>query len=215
MIPRWPLRGIFARFPRSASQRLGISRKSWRVFHDRSLLGRCYRGFIPPVLKYCSAVWCSAANTHLKQLSRVVSGVRFLTRGVFECHIVRCRSVAGLCMLYTIRCSPMHSLFGALPVPVRVTRGVPVAHRYTYAHPLCRTSQCRKTFILLSVSLWNDPADPLLDGVGLARFKSRRMLIYWHMLLYPFSSFSSFPFLFFQSIGWYYGAGVFGLIGCR
>ena len=30
---------------RAASQRLGILRKSWRVFHDRSILGRCIRGF--------------------------------------------------------------------------------------------------------------------------------------------------------------------------
>ena len=35
---------------RTASQRLGILRKSWRVFHDRSFLGRCFRGFVPPVL---------------------------------------------------------------------------------------------------------------------------------------------------------------------
>ena len=41
---------------RAASQRLGILRKSWRVFHDRSLLGRCFRGFVLTVLKYCSAV---------------------------------------------------------------------------------------------------------------------------------------------------------------
>ena len=34
---------------RAASQRLGILRKSWRVFHDRSLLGRCFRGFVLPV----------------------------------------------------------------------------------------------------------------------------------------------------------------------
>ena len=26
----------------AASQRLGILRMSWRVFHDRSLLGRCF-----------------------------------------------------------------------------------------------------------------------------------------------------------------------------
>ena len=51
---------------RAVSQRLGILRKSWRVFHDRSLLGRCFHGFVPPVLEYCSAVWCSAADTHLK-----------------------------------------------------------------------------------------------------------------------------------------------------
>ena len=31
---------------RAASQRLGILIKSWRVFHDRSLLGRCIRGFV-------------------------------------------------------------------------------------------------------------------------------------------------------------------------
>ena len=37
--------------------------------------------------EYCSAVWCSAADTHLILLDRVVSGARFLTGGVFECHI--------------------------------------------------------------------------------------------------------------------------------
>ena len=69
---------------RAASQILGILRKSWRVFHYRSLLGRCFRGFVLPVLEYCSAVWCSAADTHLKLLDRAVSGARFLTGGVFE-----------------------------------------------------------------------------------------------------------------------------------
>ena len=69
---------------RAASQRLGILRKSLLVFHDRSLLGRCFRGFVLPVLEYCSAVWCSAADTHLKLLDRAVSGAGFLTGGVFE-----------------------------------------------------------------------------------------------------------------------------------
>ena len=41
---------------RAASQRLGILRKSWQVFHDRLLLGKCFRGFVLPVLEYCSAV---------------------------------------------------------------------------------------------------------------------------------------------------------------
>ena len=119
---------------RAASQRLGILRKSWREFHDRPLLERCFRGFVLPVLEYCSAVWCSAADTHLKLLDRVVCGARFLTGGVFECDIADRRSVAVLCMLYKIRCNPMHSLNDALPgpyEPVRVTRGAMVAHRYT------------------------------------------------------------------------------------
>ena len=64
---------------RAASQRLGILRKSWQVFHDRLLLGRCFRGFVLPVLEYCCAVWCSATGTHLRLLDRVASGASFLT----------------------------------------------------------------------------------------------------------------------------------------
>ena len=65
------LRWVF----RAASQRLGILRKSLQVFHDRLLLGRYFRGFILLVLEYCSAVWCSAADTHLKTTGHVESVV--------------------------------------------------------------------------------------------------------------------------------------------
>ena len=134
-----------------------------------------FRGFVLPVLEYCSAVWCSAADTHLKLLDRAVSA-RFLTGGVFECDISRRRSVAVLCMLYKIRCNPVHPLNRDLPrpyVPARVTRGALVAHRYTYAPPSCKTLQYSRTFIPFSLSLWNDLASSVFDGVGLASFKSR------------------------------------------
>ena len=110
------------------------------MFHDRSLLERCFQGFVLPVLDHYSAVWCSATDTHVKLLDRAVSGARFLTRGVFDCDVTHRRSVAVLCMLYKIRCNPIHPLNDALPgpyVPVRVTRGALVAHRYTV---LMRTS---------------------------------------------------------------------------
>ena len=69
-------------------------------------------------------------------------------------------------------------------VLVRVTR-------YTR----CRTSQYHKTFIPLSVSLWNDLANPVFHGVGLAGFKSRAnafLLAYaalslLHIVFYYFS----------------------------
>ena len=70
----------------------------------------------------------------------------------------------------------MHPLNGPLPgpyVPARVTRGALVADRYTYASPRCRTLMHSRTFIPFSVSLWNDLANPVFDGVGLAGFKSR------------------------------------------
>ena len=134
-----------------------------------------FRGFVLPVLEYCSAVWCSAADTHIRLLDRVVSGASFLTGGVFECDLAHRRYVEVLCLLYKIRCNPMHPLCGALPVPyvlVRVTRGA-IAHRFTYAPHRCRTAQYRRTFFPLSVSLWNDLSDPVFDGVGPAGFKSR------------------------------------------
>ena len=95
---------------------------------------------------------------------------------MFDCDLVRRRSVSVLCMLYKIRCKPMHPLYGTLPVPcvpVRVTRGALAAHRYTYAPPRCRTLQYCRTFVPLAVSLWNDLDDPVFDGVGLANSKSK------------------------------------------
>ena len=122
---------------------------------------------------FCSVVLGCRYN--LKLLDRVVSDTRFLTGGVFECDIPHHRSVVVLCMLYEIRCNPMHPLNGALPVPngaMWVTRCARVGHRYTYSIPRRRTSQCSRTFISLSVSPWNDLADLVFDGVGLAGFKS-------------------------------------------
>ena len=58
-------------------------------------------------------------------------------------------------------------------MPARVTRGALVAHRHSFAPPRCRTSQYRRSFMPLSVSLWNDLSDPVFYGVGLAGFKSR------------------------------------------
>ena len=115
---------------------------------------------------------------HLRTVSRAASqrlGI-FIAGGVLNSDLSHRRSVAVLCMLYKIRCNPKHPLCGALAVsyvPVRVTRGVLITRRYTFAPPRCRTSQHRRTFIPLSVSLWNDLVDPVFDGVGLAGFKSR------------------------------------------
>ena len=117
-----------------------------------------------------------AVYDRVKLLDRAVTGAQFLNGGVFECSISHRRSVAVLCMLYKIRCNPVHPLNGALPglyVPAQVTRGALVAHQYTYAQPRCRTLQYSRTFIPFLLSLWNDLASSVFVGVGLAGFKSR------------------------------------------
>ena len=73
----------------------------------------------------------------------------------------------------------MHPLSAALPlpyVPARVTRGALVAHKNSFVPPRCRTSQYCRTFVHLSVFLWNDLSDPVFDGVGPVGFKNRANL---------------------------------------
>ena len=49
---------------KAVSQRHGILRRPWQVFHDRLLLSRSFRGVVLPVLQYFSEVWCSRLQIH-------------------------------------------------------------------------------------------------------------------------------------------------------
>ena len=149
---------------RAASKRLGILRKSCRVFHDRSLLERCFRGFVMPVLECCSAVLCSAADTHLKLLDRAVSGARFLTEvclsvafiivDLLQFCVCCIRSGVTRCTRLMMRYLDRMCQCGLHAVPGLVT------HRYTYMRQLsaepCSTagllfpSQCPSGTILLT-----------------------------------------------------------------
>ena len=136
------------------------------------LLGFCPASFGSTVLR-CGA-WLPIHTENYWTAFSVL--LVFQLRVCFECDLVHRRSVAVLCLLYKIRCDPMHPLCGALPVPyvpVWVTRGAVITHRYTYVPPRCRTLHYGRIFIPLSVSLWNDLSNPVFDGVGLAGFKSR------------------------------------------
>ena len=77
------------------------------------LLGRCFPGFVLPVLEYCPAVWCSAADTHLKLLDRAVSGARFLTGGVFSVTLLIDPWQSCVCFIRSgvIRCTLLMVLY--------------------------------------------------------------------------------------------------------
>ena len=161
------------------------------MFHDRSLLWRCFRGFVLSVLEYCSAVWCSADDTHLKLLDSAVSDARFLTVGVFECDIAHCRSVAvcvsfirsGVnrctllmvlyldrmcqCWLYAVLWSHIATLMHRLAAEYRSTAG------------LLFPSRCPSGTILLT------PYSMVWDW---RVSRAGPMLCYWPKLLYPYYS---------------------------
>ena len=73
-----------------------------------------------------------------------------------------------------------------------------------------RTSQYIRTFVPLSVSLWNYLANPVFDGVNWLVSREGPMLLCWPKLLYPYSFF-----LYLLSVNrLVLRVGVFGLIGC-
>ena len=98
---------------------------------------------------------------------------------MFECDIAHRRSVAVLCMLYKIRCNPIHAPSSwCSTCVVCASAGYTRCSFRTSVYLLCghrrsRASHYRTTFIPFFVSLLNDLADPVFDGVELAGFKSR------------------------------------------
>ena len=85
---------------------------------------------------------------------RVVGGVSFLTKN-------------ALCTLHIV---DLWRYYGC-PTRSCVTECT-LTRRYN-ASLRSRTSQYSMTFVPFSITLWNGLVDPVLDGVGLAGFKSR------------------------------------------
>ena len=108
-------------------------------------------------------------ENHLRSVSRAARlAISRKSLGVFHDRLLLERKLS-----WFEQVPPLRGALAVPYVPARVTLGALVAHRYTYAPPRCRTSQCIMSSIPLSISLWNDLADPVLDGVGLADFKSK------------------------------------------
>ena len=108
-----------------------------------------------------------------------------------------------------------HPLYGAQHgsyVLVRVTRGVLVAHRYTFEPALCGTSQYHRTFIPLSVSVERS-CWPCIRRFGTGGFQEQGQYFFIGLSCSIHFGFVCFRFLFFLSIGWYRDAGIFILIG--
>ena len=111
----------------------------------------------------------------------------------------------------------MYAVYGVLRVYRMCQCGFHVvlwSHIGAYSPPCCRTSHYGITFFIpISVPLWNDHADPVFDGVGMAGLRAGKILFYWPELLTPFFTSTVFPFC---SLFLYVGmVGLIGLIGCE
>ena len=99
----------------SVAQKIGLLRKSHRIFGEPSVLKKCFNSFILPCLEYCAPAWSSAAASHLKLLDRNVRACKFLIPDL-DIDLWHCHSVSSFCMLYKIFHNPDHPLNSKLPI---------------------------------------------------------------------------------------------------
>ena len=130
---------------------------------------------------------------------------------MFECDIAHCRSVAVLFLLYKISCNPMHPLIVIYLGRMCSMSRIDILIRFLAAEPRSTagslfSSQCPCGKILLTLysMVWDWP---ISRAGSMFYFIFISCSIAFCLLLLSLS--------FFLSIGWYCGAGVLGLIGCR
>ena len=176
---RWPLRITFALF-QVLQLRGVVSRESPDKYF---IIGRSFWDLFGSA--HTSAVWYSAADSHVKLLDGVVRNAGVLAGGVLECNLaLHRRSVAVLFMLFKIGRNPMHPLGGAWVTKAFVVLWLLISTRLrllavkllSNVEPLC-PFQCLSETILVTLYL-------MLWDWGVLR--AEPMLSCWPNLLFLF-----------------------------
>ena len=157
----------------SIAQKIGILRKSFKIFGDQSVLKNCFNSFILPCFEYCSPVWSSAADSHLKLLDRNLNAIKFLIPDLHT-NLWHRRSISSLCMLYKIFHNPEHPMHSDLPNlyrPLRYTRGALNANSLAFSFVRFNTAQFSRSFIPSMTRLWNELPSQVVESLKLQSFK--------------------------------------------
>ena len=172
----------------TASQRLGLLRKSFKVFEDNSVSASCLRAFVLPLLEYCAPVWSSAAATHLSLVDRVFKSANALCGGSVHCNLSHRRDVSKLCMFFKILSNTHHPLVNCviednslkIKNPSRITRQSLNIHPLSFVERPFRTEQFRRSFWNSCLSLWNKLDFDTCNAQSVDSFKKRvnRALIF-------------------------------------
>ena len=157
----------------SIAQKIGILRKSYKIFGEQSILKNCFNSFILPCFEYCSPVWSSAADSHLNLLDRNMNAIKFLIPDL-QTNLGHRRSISSLCMLYKIFHNPEHPMHSDLPNlyhPPRNTRNAANANSRAFSFVRFNTTQFSRSFIPSVTRLWNELPSHIVESLELQNFK--------------------------------------------
>ena len=154
-------------------QKIGILRKSFKIFGEQEILKNCFNAFILPCFEYCAPVWSSATNSHLNLLDKNLRAIKFLIPDL-SINLWHRRAVSSLCILHKIfhnENHPLHRELPALYAPRRVTRGALSVNSRAFAPFRFNTNQYARSFILSTTELWNELPNSVVESVDLQKFK--------------------------------------------
>ena len=157
----------------SVAQKVGLLRKSFRIFGNHDVLLKCYNSFILPCLEYCSPVWSFAADSHIKLLDRNLQVCKFLIPNL-TISLQHRRFICSLCMLYKIFHNPSHPLHSELSNmfhPRRVTRGSLSINSLSFSTMRFHTYQYSRCFFTATTKLWNELPSMIVEAAELQKFK--------------------------------------------
>ena len=155
------------------AQKLGLMTKSYKRFGDPRGLLKCFSSFILSCFEYCSPVWFSAADSHLKLFDRNLNACKFLIPDL-NTDLWHRRSISCLCMLFKIYhnlAHPLHSELPSLFHPVLEARYAVLSHSHSFSVVRCSTTQYSRCFVPASTKCWNDLPSRVVDCLELQKFK--------------------------------------------
>ena len=158
----------------SIAQKTGLIRKCYKTLgnNDDSVLKSFY-AFILPCFEYCSSVWGSASDSHLRILDRALNNIRFILPDLLV-DLEKRRNLARLSMLFKILRNTNHPLHCKLPqfaMPMRITRQTVHQNNRTFALTRCHTTQFSRCFINSTIKLWNNLPNEIVLSEDIEKFK--------------------------------------------
>ena len=158
----------------SVAQKIGLLRKSFRNFWGSRGLTKMFQFFYPSLFEYCSPVWSSAADSHLKLLDKNLRACKFLIPNL-TISLQHRRFINSLCMLYKIFHNPSHPLDSELLNlfhPRRVMRGSFSINSLSFSPMRFHTFQYSRCFIPATTKLWNELPSMIVEATELQKFKN-------------------------------------------